>query len=179
MRFDIKTIARMSGAAMEIETATEPDAIGLTFPGFTFDRSDPVRFQGTIQNAGHGLLVLSGTASIVYNTTCARCLAPVRRDLSVGIRETFRSNRPIPGERMQESDPEEADDFYGYDDYTVDITDAIRENLLPALPIRELCKPDCAGICPVCGADLNKGSCGCPSDPSGENNPFGRLKDLL
>ncbi len=179
MKFDIKAIARTGGAVMEIEAAAAPDRIGLAFPGFTFDPADVARFHGSLQNAGHGILVLSGTAAVVYHTHCARCLAPIRREIQTQVRETFRPAQPVVGEHHE--DPQTGDDepFYVYEDYAVDITDAVRENLLPALPIRALCQPDCAGICPRCGADLNRGPCACPPADPGERNPFGRLKELL
>ncbi len=179
MKFDVKAIARTQGADMAVQAVAAPDDIGLAFPGFTFDGGSQVAFQGTIQNAGHGLLILTGKASADYEALCARCLAPIRRSLTVDIRETFRSNQRVSGERLPE--PEENGDIgsYEYTDYTVDVTDAVRENLLPALPIRELCREDCAGICPICGADRNLGACGCPDDPDAQKQPSSRLKDLL
>ena len=46
-------------------------------------------------------------------------------------------------------------------DVRMDLTDALRESLLLAIPARVLCKPDCKGICPVCGADRNVTDCHC------------------
>ncbi len=47
----------------------------------------------------------------------------------------------------------------------IDFTDRIIESLVLGVPMKKLCKPDCKGICPHCGADLNKESCKCPSGP--------------
>ncbi len=46
----------------------------------------------------------------------------------------------------------------------VDLTEDIREAVLLALPANPRCRPDCRGLCPVCGTDLNQGSCGCPTE---------------
>ena len=52
-------------------------------------------------------------------------------------------------------------DAFVYDSDVIDITEPLREGLLLAEPMQALCKPDCRGLCPVCGADLNDGDCGC------------------
>ncbi|NLL36243.1 MAG: DUF177 domain-containing protein [Fretibacterium sp.] len=49
-------------------------------------------------------------------------------------------------------------EFFGR---TIDLADQVWETLLLLLPIRLLCKEDCRGLCPECGADLNQGPCGC------------------
>ena len=56
------------------------------------------------------------------------------------------------------ADDEEANRFDG--DF-IDITELVRDTVLAAQPLSKLCKPDCKGLCPVCGADLNQGDCGC------------------
>jgi len=181
MRFDIKAISRTTGAVMEAEAVAAPNDVGLDFPGFTFDPASRVTLSGSIQNAGHGLLVLTGEVSAEYGALCARCLTPILRTIRIPIRETYRSLRTNPGERTTEPEPEESgeDETYVYDDYTVDVSEAVRENLLTALPIREVCRPDCAGLCPVCGADRNKNPCGCLEGQDPDRNPFGKLKNLL
>ncbi len=179
MKFDIKAIVRTGGAVMEIDTAAAPDVVGLAFPGFTFDPADVAHFQGSLQNAGHGILVLTGTASVVSRTQCARCLAPIKREIRAQVRETYRPAQSLAGEHSEGSPTNDEEPFYEYEDYVVDLTEAIRENLLLALPIRELCQSDCAGICLQCGADLNRGPCACPPAELGARNPFGQLKELL
>ena len=179
MKFDVKAIARNRGDAMEIDAVSTSGQLELAFPGFVFDRGSPVTLKGTIQNAGHGMLVLSGETTAGYEASCARCLAPIQRALRVRIKETFRSTQRYPGERSPEYEEETDEESYEYDGLTVDATDALRENLLTALPIRELCREDCAGFCPTCGADRNLGPCGCPDPDDADKHPFGRLKDLL
>lgn len=58
----------------------------------------------------------------------------------------------------------------------VDITEDIREAVLLALPANPRCRSDCRGLCPVCGADLNPGPCGCPAQP--ESGPWSALDAL-
>ena len=63
---------------------------------------------------------------------------------------------------------------------TVDLSDELREDILMSLPHRFLCREDCAGLCPRCGANLNKGACGCPEEEGGEDgeDPWASLKGL-
>jgi DUF177 domain-containing protein len=55
-------------------------------------------------------------------------------------------------------------EFSYYDGEEVDLTPLIREQTLLALPTRPLCREDCRGLCPRCGANLNQGDCGCPTE---------------
>jgi uncharacterized protein len=51
------------------------------------------------------------------------------------------------------------------------LEDVLREQVLLSLPVRTLCKPDCKGLCPRCGANRNLQPCSCdegPSDPRWE-----------
>jgi uncharacterized protein len=98
---------------------------------------------------------------------CARCVDPV------GV--------PVVGEFDLIFRPESADAESGERAITADETeigyysengllleDVVREQVLLSLPSRTLCKPDCKGLCPRCGQNLNAGSCNCgdaPADP--------------
>jgi len=53
-------------------------------------------------------------------------------------------------------------------DEIIDLTEGIREDIMLALPLKNLCSEDCKGLCPRCGKDLNEGACGCgPVQPGG------------
>ena len=52
-------------------------------------------------------------------------------------------------------------DAFIYESDLLDITEPVRESLLLAVPLQALCREDCRGLCPVCGADRNEGDCGC------------------
>jgi uncharacterized metal-binding protein YceD (DUF177 family) len=58
----------------------------------------------------------------------------------------------------------------------IDLAPLTREALLLNLPLAPLCREDCAGLCPRCGADLNAGPCGCGSD---ERDPRWAILDVL
>ncbi len=114
------------------------------------DLSGPIQVEGSIANGGD-VLLLTATEQFTYHGTCARCLKPVQLELTAQVDERY---YPEGTEGLEE------DDFtYKFD--VVDVTDALRESLLLAIPARVLCKPDCKGICPVCGVDRNVTECHC------------------
>ena len=55
---------------------------------------------------------------------------------------------------------EEFDKADAIDDL-LDVTELLRDELLAGQPMKNLCKTDCKGLCPKCGANLNEGECGC------------------
>ena len=71
------------------------------------------------------------------------------------------------------------DEAYRYTGHALDIDQALRDNLIPMLPQRPVCREDCAGICPVCGVNRNVTPCSCLSEGKGKASPFDDLKKLL
>ena len=61
-------------------------------------------------------------------------------------------------------------------DGEIELLPLLQEQVLLMLPAYPVCREDCAGLCPYCGIDLNKGGCDCAPRPF--NNRFGKLKDL-
>ena len=59
----------------------------------------------------------------------------------------------------------------------LDLTEAVRQYALLALPMKPLCRQDCAGLCPTCGRNLNQGGCDCP--PQGLDPRWSGLSKLL
>ena len=108
-----------------------------------------------------GGIEVSGQIEAPWEGECRRCLQPVRGVLNVEVREVYRP-RP-PGE------PEDQDEeTYPLKGELLDLRPLVRDAILLELPIAPLCRFDCAGLCPTCGADLADGPCGCPpptSDP--------------
>ena len=129
------------------------------------DLEGRILVEGEISNGGD-VLLLTATERFVCHGTCARCLKDVRLELSAQVEERY---YPEGTEGLEE-------DAFTYQFDVVDVTDALRESLLLAIPARVLCKPDCKGLCCRCGANLNDGPCGCEPelDPR-----FAALKQLL
>ena len=86
---------------------------------------------------------------------------------------------------MEEDEEEGADYSLVGADSTIDLSDALTSALVMELPYVVLCKDDCAGLCPVCGENLNRVDCGHAEQLAREaeeerlaNSPFAALRDL-
>ena len=133
----------------------------------------PVSWQVTVTNTGEALLV-TGTAEGDAHTACGRCLRDVDMHLEGEIEGYFllEDDAAIPDEM-------EGDEYELLPaDHVIDMRPLIEAALLVEVPYMPLCKEDCAGLCPTCGADLNEGPCGCVSDEPETDNPFAVLKGL-
>jgi uncharacterized protein len=108
-------------------------------------------------------LLATGAVDGAWRGPCRRCLGPVEGELHVGFQELFE-----PVARDGES--------YPLGHHTVDLEPLAREALALDLPLAPLCSPDCRGLCPSCGADLNAGPCGCA--PAGGDPRWAALDAL-
>jgi len=127
-------------------------------------------------------ILARGHVDATADLTCARCLDEAATAVGVDVAEEFEpsvdviSGRPLPP-------PENELTFTIDQNHILDLGEALRQNIVAALPIQPLCRPDCAGLCPTCGANLNDGSCRCAPDEAplapGMTRPFAALADLL
>ena len=101
-----------------------------------------------------------------FEVLCARCVEPVRTPLIGNFDLIFRPQGADagPGERAITHDETE---IGYYESSGLSLEDVVREQVLLSLPSRTLCSPDCKGLCPRCGQNLNLESCKCnpTSDP--------------
>ncbi|MDO5377323.1 MAG: DUF177 domain-containing protein [Clostridia bacterium] len=129
----------------------------------------PVSFSGTYMLADETVIV-RGVARAAIESPCARCLKPTVTEVSAEVSEAFIRDKG------QEREPGE--DGYLYTGHVLELDDAVRTALLLELPSRILCREDCRGLCPQCGADLNVHECSCQKDLT-HRNPFSALASLL
>ena len=113
-----------------------------------------VQVTGRLSSAGSERFYFSGHLSGVARDTCRRFLVDVETPVAQDVHVLFAESG---GE--DEDDP----DVYPIDarEHDLDLRPAIREEWLLAVPALVVCKDDCKGLCPKCGADLNAGACGC------------------
>jgi uncharacterized protein len=113
---------------------------------------------------------LKGSFSGNFQVPCARCVEPVEIPLKAEFDLIFRPAQ-ADSDALERSitAPETEIGYYLKDGLLLE--DVLREQVLLSLPVRTLCKPDCKGLCPHCGANRNNQSCSCdegPSDPRWE-----------
>ena len=115
----------------------------------------PIEVAGRLSRAGPGKFYFHGTMRGVLRAECRRCLTDVSEDVDEELYLIF-----------AESDDEDTagdPDVYQLDERAVelDLRPALREQWLLLAPPYSLCKEDCKGLCPSCGADRNVTSCAC------------------
>ena len=146
---------------------------------FVFE--EPVKWAVDVTNTGAALLVM-GIAEGVAHRACSRCLEDVFYDFEGQVEGYYLiEDGGVPSFEGDDDDVPGEDEFDVLPaDHIVDIEPLIRAALLVDAPSMPLCKDDCAGLCPVCGANLNEGECGCgrPADLvefENDSNPFAAL----
>lgn len=108
----------------------------------------PLTFSYELTNAGD-CYVLHGKLEGSVTLECSRCLRTVTYPLLVEVAEQF--------SRHTQRD-EDINIFLGEE---IDVAGVLRDCVLLTLPAKPLCFPDCRGLCPHCGIDLNQESCDC------------------
>jgi len=95
-----------------------------------------------------------------FEVSCARCLEPVEIPLSADFDLIFRPLGADAGPPERSITASETEIGYYRKDSLL-LEDVLREQVLLSLPVRTLCKPDCEGLCPSCGANRNLQPCSC------------------
>ena len=102
-----------------------------------------------LSRSSRGILV-QGALETSMQGQCGRCLSSAAIHIDVALEELF----VYPPELgVEESTVAE--------DGILDVAPLLREEIFLLTPIGVLCRPDCAGLCPNCGSNLNEGACGC------------------
>jgi uncharacterized protein len=103
---------------------------------------------------------LRGRFSGNFEVPCARCVEPVKIPLEADFDLIFRPVAADSEAAERSITPQETEIGY-YQKDSLALEDVLREQVLLSLPVRTLCKPDCKGLCPRCGADRNRQPCTC------------------
>ena len=110
------------------------------------------RVTGKAENRG-GIVRLPLDVTIGVETACARCLKPMSFEKEAKVRETL-------VRRSDETD-DASESYTVVDGRSLDLYDVVLSAVLLDIDMVFLCREDCRGLCPVCGADLNEGMCDC------------------
>ena len=114
-----------------------------------------IHVTGRLSTAGAGRFYFSGRIEGQLDAECRRCLTEVRSAVSEEAHAVFAD----ADDAEVDTDP----DVYRLDPRAqeLDLRPAIREQWMLSAPAFVECRPDCAGLCPTCGANRNDGECGC------------------
>lgn len=120
-------------------------------------------------------IFIRGQVEAVVSVACVRCLTAYELPLEFEFGYSL-----LPGNTQQQL-PEDLElslhdvEVGYYTEESIDLNPLVSEQILLEIPHNPICRRDCAGLCTVCGADLNNGDCGCQKET--RISPFAALKD--
>lgn len=130
----------------------EMDLSDLEFSGCS-SLKKPVKIKGAAKNRA-GVVFIELTAEYTISAPCDRCAADIERKESL----------PLTYVVVQETEGEDTEDFVVAEDQKVDLDPLVRDDIVIRYPSKLLCSPDCKGLCPNCGKNLNEGDCDCAKE---------------
>jgi len=164
----IRDLKRQTGLKKEVSLKFKFKEIGGV------EVLSPVEADLMIENRGVGFKI-TGTYRVKLKLRCRRCLEFFDYELTGTIDEMY-TKKPYHFDEKIKLTKEELSTFYYHGD-EINVREMIRQNILVSIPPYPLCKPDCKGLCPVCGKNLNYGECEHVKEKEEEieENPFYRL----
>ena len=162
MKLDLREILDAPGARLGFERELDTDRLDF---GSVEEYRGPVKARGEVINTA-GVLTARGVIDADMLCVCDRCGAGFELkkhvDLSVPV---------VP--ETEGSDESEA---FVMEGDALDIDDLLETAFILTMDTKLLCKPDCKGLCPKCGKNLNDGPCACKPEPDPR---FAVLEQLL
>ena len=107
--------------------------------------------------------------------TCSRCLSLFSCPLTLNFEEEYFPTVDVIG-GVPLPLPDEPSCFTIDEHHILNLTEAIRQYAILAIPMKPLCRTNCAGLCPNCGQNLNQGACNC--SPREIDSRWSKLKEL-
>lgn len=151
MKLDLKPLAQQPGGVLPF--ALQVDLSGMEWNG-TSPFAQPVHVEGQVRNRA-GALELKARLHTVLSLVCDRCAKPFQREKTVDYDTLLAfelANR-------------ESDDIVELNqDGELELDELMREVFLLEMDTKNLCSEDCKGLCPGCGADLNREACLCKKE---------------
>lgn len=131
-----------------------------------------------IRPTGAGIIHITGRVQADPVFECSRCLKDFSYHIDTELNINLAPVKVLGTAPEHELGRSELDmEFYQGEE--IEPLDFVKEQALISAPMVPLHHPDCKGLCPVCGTDLNDADCGCRKNSPGEFGAFSVLKDLL
>ena len=144
---DTRELGRRPGSQREV-SRTVPAPADLGIEVLYVAPGAPVELDLRLEAVMEGVLV-TGTASADLEGECVRCLDPIVDELDVRFQELY-----VYDDSRDQTSDEEDDGVSMLEDDLLDLEPLLRDAVVLALPFQPLCRDDCPGLCPDCGARL-------------------------
>lgn len=174
MRYSLKEIGEQG---MQISVPLPPETISRVLAPVGGDAGGSEgKVEISIQpidsgNAARSEFWLAGTLDVDLKLPCARCLAPASLPMQIPLQMRFTESLENDAAAEEESDDEV--DVMEHDGEAIDLEPLLCEQIWLNMPIATLCRPDCKGLCTVCGVDKNSVDCG--HEQTEKTSPFAVL----
>jgi uncharacterized protein len=167
-------LSKLHGQRQHFDRTFQPSAFEP--PDEDYRVAIPVELSMDIERSGSGVFRVTGRATTRLQLECGRCLdeLEVPVDARFELRYVPQPDAATDGEREIAED-DLTTSFYR--EGTLDVIDMLREQFQLALPMKPLCAESCRGLCPECGANLNRTDCTC--EPKWVDPRLAPLKELL
>lgn len=140
---DTRELGRRPGSQRKLSLdVPAPAQLGIEFLGVP--EGDLIHLDLRLEAVMEGVL-LTGTASATLVGECVRCLDAISDDSRVSLQELYMYDVP---------DNDEDEDVSKLEDDLLDLEPLLRDAVVLALPFQPVCREDCPGLCPECGARL-------------------------
>ncbi len=156
MRLTLEANITQEGGWVEAEICAPPPA------GSAPEFRDTVTGTIVLTNTGAALRA-EGRLQTQVTLSCSRCTKEHTVPVDIEVSEECTLQDIDQPQAYQETEAGESR-IPILNGNQIDLSELVRQLLNLHLPSRSLCKPDCAGLCPHCGQDLNEGSCSCPPE---------------
>lgn len=148
LRVNALEMLRRPGTLRTVRYDVDPSVLDLADERLVADNA--VEVDLTCESLSDGIVV-RGRITAAFHGECRRCLQPLTGRISPEVHELYQTTVTDP-------------DAFPIENDQIDLAPMIRETVLLELPEGPLCRPDCAGLCARCGADLNEAPCSCPTE---------------
>jgi Uncharacterized ACR, COG1399. len=144
MKIDLSKIKGHRGRSIEVNYVENLSVLEANNDSYVV--SKPISVTGNITHDSEGI-ILKLLVRGAIKVPCDRCLEEFEHEFIISIDEILN----------------EADEDYSYEveDDKLDLTNIVIENVELSLPMKFVCSPDCKGLCPICGKNLNHEKCDC------------------
>jgi uncharacterized protein len=175
MQLDLRQLGRHGRSDEHIDRTFAPDTFTASSAHEDYRIAVPVHLVMDVRKERDAYRV-TGRMQTRLELECGRCL----ERFEIPVESTFEL-RYVPavqnaGEGEREIEEDDLTTAF-YKDETLDLEELMREQFQLALPMKPLCSEDCKGLCPECGANLNRTTCECA--PKWEDPRLAPLKALL
>lgn len=152
MLVNLTDVFASEGKVVTMEVPLELEAVVYNGEEFPIAEQEPVRLKLT--NQGQGKALVEAAARLTVDLRCDRCLSEVKHEFSASA-----AVQAAAPDKADEEQREEQESFM--EGYELNVDNLISNEIMTSWPMKVLCRPECKGLCPVCGKNLNTGTCSC------------------